>query len=100
MGGGANVLGMHIDKRANVQVCQSVWGPMSTHIIFQKEANVRGGVGEHVLHSNSAGALFDPIRYLKGFREISIILHTCLHVMKLPHRCYELGGQPNLAMIF
>ena len=34
---------MHIDKGANVQHCQSVWGQMSKHIIFQRGANVRGG---------------------------------------------------------
>ena len=46
-------------------------------------------------------ALFDPIRYVKGLREISIILHTCLHaIMKLPHHCYESEWKANLAMIF
>ena len=35
-------------------------------------------------------ALFDPIRYLKWFRELSIILHMCLSaIMKLTHHCYE-----------
>ena len=36
---------MHIDKGANVQHCQSVWGQMSKHIISQKGVNVRGGGG-------------------------------------------------------
>ena len=35
--------GMHNDKEANVQLCQSVWGQMSIHIIFQRGANVQGG---------------------------------------------------------
>ena len=39
---------MHIGKGANVQHCQSVWGQISTHIIFERGANIRG---EHVLHS-------------------------------------------------
>ena len=33
---------MYNDEGANVQLCQSVRGQMSTHIIFQKGANVRG----------------------------------------------------------
>ena len=42
-------------------------------------------------------ALFDPIRYLKGFRELSFILHTCLHSrMNLPHHCYESGWTAKL----
>ena len=64
---------------------------------------------------NSLGAVTQPCLtpfvtpkgYPKGFREPSVILHTCLHViMKLPHHCCEstiavnLGGKPNLAMIF
>ena len=49
---GANVLGMHIDEGANVQLCQSVRGQMSSHAIFGQGANVRGE--GHILHS------FDP----------------------------------------
>ena len=42
-------------------------------------------------------ALFDPIRYLKWFRELSIVLHTCLHaIMKLPHYGYESGWTAKL----
>ena len=42
-------------------------------------------------------ALFDTIRNLKGFRELSIILHTCLHaIMKLPHHCYEGGSESSV----
>ena len=41
--GGANVLGMHIDEGANVQLCQLVRGQMSLHAIFGQGANVRGG---------------------------------------------------------
>ena len=35
---------MHIDKGANVQLCQSVRGQMSLHAIFGQGANVRGGI--------------------------------------------------------
>ena len=41
--GGANVLGMHIDEGANVQLCQSVRRQMSLHAIIGQGANVQGG---------------------------------------------------------
>ena len=45
--------------------------------------------------------LFDPICYLKGFRELSIILYTCLHaIMELPHHCYESGWTAKLGNDF
>ena len=57
-GEGANVLDIHIDEGANVQLCQSVWGQMSSHIIF------RGGggqmsEGERVLHSRFSSLFVD-----------------------------------------
>ena len=46
-------------------------------------------------------ALFDPICYFKWFRELSIILHMCLHaIMKLPHHSYESGWTAKLGHDF
>ena len=52
---------MHIDMGADVKLRQSVWGQMSTRIICQRGANVRG---EHVLHTTENASCIQHSHYL------------------------------------
>ena len=80
--------------------------PSDLDVILHSLCNILVAAAERYVHHAEQcwchnTVLFDPILYIKRFKEFSIILHTCLHViLKLPHHCYESGWTAKLGHDF